>query len=72
MSTLSSGTAPPGIRVRDLTLRFGQQILFEGLNLDIDSGSIVALLGASGAGKTSLLKIIAGLSKTNVGNGNRQ
>ncbi|WP_128177293.1 ABC transporter ATP-binding protein [[Pantoea] beijingensis] len=67
MSTLSSGTVPPGIRVRDLTLRFGQQTLFEGLNLDIDSGSIVALLGASGAGKTSLLKIIAGLSKPTSG-----
>lgn len=57
----------PGIEVRDLTLRFGQQLIFDRLNLTIDGGSFVSLLGASGAGKTSLLKIIAGLAQANSG-----
>ncbi|SMB40671.1 Aliphatic sulfonates import ATP-binding protein SsuB 2 [Serratia proteamaculans] len=57
----------PGIQVRDLTLRFGQQVIFERLSFDIAGGSFVALLGASGAGKTSLLKIIAGLAKPTSG-----
>nr|WP_315291046.1 ABC transporter ATP-binding protein [Serratia proteamaculans] len=57
----------PGIQVRDLTLRFGQQMIFDRLSFDIAGGSFVALLGASGAGKTSLLKIIAGLAKPTSG-----
>ncbi|MGO2465475.1 MAG: ABC transporter ATP-binding protein [Serratia proteamaculans] len=57
----------PGIQVRDLTLRFGQQVIFDRLSFDIAGGSFVALLGASGAGKTSLLKIIAGLAKPTAG-----
>lgn len=52
---------PPGIQLRDITLRFGQQTIFDRLNVDIPAGRVVALLGASGCGKTSLLKIIAGL-----------
>ena len=53
--------------MRDLSLRFGQQIVFDRLSFDIAGGSFVALLGASGAGKTSLLKIIAGLERATSG-----
>ncbi|MFS2225054.1 ABC transporter ATP-binding protein [Pantoea sp. B65] len=59
--------SPPGIQVRDLTLHFGQQLIFERLNFTLDGGSFVALLGASGVGKTSLLKIIAGLAPPTAG-----
>ncbi|HFF9515702.1 TPA: ABC transporter ATP-binding protein [Serratia marcescens] len=64
---MTSPLLPPGIQVRDLTLRFGQQTIFERLSFDIAGGSFVALLGASGAGKTSLLKIIAGLAQATSG-----
>lgn len=59
--------SPPGIQVRDLTLHFGQQLIFKRLNFTLDGGSFVALLGASGVGKTSLLKIIAGLAPPTAG-----
>lgn len=47
---MTSPLLPPGIRA-DLSLRFGQQIVFDRLSFDIAGGSFVALLGASGAGK---------------------
>jgi len=63
-----NGTVPrPGIEVRDLTLRFGSRTIFEGLNFRIEGGTFVGMLGASGAGKTSLLKIIAGLTAATSG-----
>ncbi|NIF57354.1 ABC transporter ATP-binding protein [Enterobacter sp. Ap-916] len=64
---MTDSATSPGIQVRDLSLRFGQQTIFERLNFDIPGSSFVALLGASGAGKTSLLKIIAGLAQASGG-----
>ena len=43
------------------------KILFENLNLEIDSGEIISILGPSGCGKTTLLRIIAGLETQNSG-----
>ncbi len=57
----------PGIVVHDLTLRFGSRMIFERLNFTIKGGTFVTMLGASGAGKTSLLKIIAGLATATAG-----
>ncbi len=51
----------PLLEVRDLDASYGPvQILF-GLNLDIDEGEIVALLGTNGAGKSTLFKAVTGL-----------
>lgn len=57
----------PAIKVTDLTLRFGTRTVFERLNIAIPAGRFVSLLGASGAGKTSLLRIIAGLASPTAG-----
>jgi phospholipid/cholesterol/gamma-HCH transport system ATP-binding protein len=49
------------IEVRDLTNRFGAQVVHDKLNLDIYRGEIVAVIGGSGSGKSVLLRSIVGL-----------
>ena len=51
----------PGISIQDLHLRRGSHQIFSGFSLDLEAGRVTALLGASGAGKTSLLDCLAGL-----------
>lgn len=52
---------PPDLELRGLTLCYQGQTLFADLNLTVQAGQCTALLGASGIGKTSLLRIAAGL-----------
>jgi putative hydroxymethylpyrimidine transport system ATP-binding protein len=56
-----------GIVIRDLRLCFGNRVIFSGLNLTVAPGQFVVLLGTSGVGKSSLLKIVAGLAKPQSG-----
>ena len=56
-----------GIEIRNLALRFGDTTIFEDLSFDIPGGQFSALLGASGVGKTTLLKIVAGLETPSAG-----
>ena len=45
----------------DLTLFRGERCLFTGIGFALESGSVIALKGANGCGKTSLLRALAGL-----------
>jgi thiamine transport system ATP-binding protein len=53
--------------VVDVSIRFGNRAVLEGLSLHVDDGQIVAILGPSGAGKSTLLRIIAGLLQPDTG-----
>lgn len=55
------------IRIESLTKAFGETVLFDGVSLDIEHGRITALTGASGCGKTTLLRMIAGLDRNYTG-----
>jgi len=49
------------IRVRDLVVGFGRQVVIDHLSLDVRKGEILGLVGASGGGKTVLMRTIIGL-----------
>ncbi len=51
------------LKLQNLTINYGETTIIRDLSLSIDNGEIVSLLGPSGAGKTTVLKAIAGLLK---------
>ncbi|WFF03021.1 ABC transporter ATP-binding protein [Micromonospora sp. WMMD964] len=55
------------LRLADLTKRFGTRTAVDALSLTIPQGSFFALLGASGCGKTTTLRMIAGLEQPTSG-----
>lgn len=55
------------IKVRGIQKSFGAFRALDGIDLDFESGELVALLGPSGCGKTTLLRIIAGLEQPDDG-----
>ncbi|WP_200252146.1 ABC transporter ATP-binding protein [Thiococcus pfennigii] len=56
-------SVPPGeplVRIRGLRFAHGERLLFDGVDLDIPRGGVTAVMGPSGTGKTTLLKLISG------------
>lgn len=58
-----STTGPAVLVASELSLVRGGRVLFEALSFDVKPGQLLQLAGANGAGKTSLLRILAGLSR---------
>jgi len=56
------------IRVRNLTVGFGEKLIMKGLNLDVYRGEILGFVGASGTGKSVLMRTILGLVRQREGN----
>ncbi len=55
------------IEARRVTKRFGPKIVLNGLDFGADKGEFVALLGPNGSGKTTFLRVLASLSRIDLG-----
>ncbi len=55
------------LEARGLACRRGRRLLFEGLDLRLETGTVTWLRGTNGSGKTSLMRILAGLSSPAAG-----
>ena len=72
---MSGPSPPPGgpgrecpvVEIHNLLMRFRQQTVLRGLNLEIQRGQTVCIIGESGCGKTVLLKLMIGLLKPTEG-----
>ncbi len=56
-----------GITASHVTKRFGDFVALDNVSIDVSSGSLTALLGPSGGGKSTLLRIIGGLESADAG-----
>lgn len=59
--------APPLITGRQLTLNFGEKTIFSGLDFVIQQGEHIGLVGRNGSGKSTFMKILAGLTAPDEG-----
>ena len=65
--TASNTSASTGLSVRGLAVTYGDLRAVDGVDLEVAAGEVVALLGASGSGKSSLLRAVAGLEDVSAG-----
>jgi putative spermidine/putrescine transport system ATP-binding protein len=62
-----AGSPPIAASVVGVSKRFGKTSVLENINFDVAEGEVLVLLGASGSGKTTILRIIAGLEQPYTG-----
>ena len=64
---MSSATDNIQIEIKDLTFNRGNRRIFDGVSLEIPQGKIVAIMGPSGTGKTTMLRLIGGQLRPDTG-----
>lgn len=67
MSESGASAAPIATSVMGISKRFGKTGVLENISFDVAEGELLVLLGASGSGKTTILRIISGLEQPNKG-----
>jgi iron(III) transport system ATP-binding protein len=65
--TTTSDAAYMGVRVQGLGRTFGTHVVLDDVSFDVPQGGVCTLLGASGSGKTTTLRILAGLDRPDRG-----
>ena len=57
----TKNTTAPRLEVKGIRKTFGQNAVLKGINLSVDAGEVVALIGGNGAGKSTLMKVLTGI-----------
>ncbi len=65
--SVTDDRVPTAIRARNVTLSLGGVDILKGVDLDIHQGESLAILGASGSGKSSLMAVLSGLERASGG-----
>ncbi|WP_425305767.1 ABC transporter ATP-binding protein [Aromatoleum bremense] len=60
MPRLSSESSATLVQLQDVRFAYGERVILRGIDLDIPRGKVVAIMGGSGCGKTTLLRLIGG------------
>jgi branched-chain amino acid transport system ATP-binding protein len=55
------------LEIKDLTIFYGQAIAIEHVNLDVNEGEVVSIIGANGAGKSTIIRAISGIKRIKSG-----
>ena len=55
------------LELKNISKRFGQKVIFTDFSLQVEDGKILSLVGPSGGGKTTLLRMLAGLETVDSG-----
>ena len=67
---MTDNNAPPDaslVKIRNLKFSRGSHMIFDGIDLDIQRGKVTAIMGPSGTGKTTLLRLIGGQLRPDTG-----
>jgi putative spermidine/putrescine transport system ATP-binding protein len=64
---MTAATALPGLELHGIEKRFGTVVAVDEVELSVEAGELMTLLGPSGAGKTTILKLVAGFEQPDAG-----
>lgn len=67
MTVAGLESRPAVLRIRDAAIRFGPRELWSGLDLDVQPGEFITILGSNGSGKSSFLRAVLGLRRLSEG-----
>jgi len=67
MTDNNSAVDSPLVKIRNLSFSRGARKIFDGIDLDIQRGKVTAIMGPSGTGKTTLLRLIGGQLRPDTG-----
>jgi NitT/TauT family transport system ATP-binding protein len=62
-----SAVSKPAIRISGLTYKYGDQVVLDGVDIDIAEGEIFVLIGPSGCGKSTILNLVCGMLRPTAG-----
>ena len=63
----ASSSAPPLVQLRNVTFGYGERVVLRDVSLTVPRGKVTALMGASGGGKTTVLRLIGGQARAQQG-----